>query len=264
MGEKCRLCGQTTKHVFSAQVLNNIEVNYYRCDECGLLQTQRPFWLEKAYSSAINASDTGLMVRNMDQSRLVSSIILAFFDRTSRFVDYGGGYGVFTRMMRDRGFDYYWLDPYAEDLVARGFEYDGNGKAEAVSSFETFEHFVEPGKDIEKILNISDSIIFSTQLLPEPTPQPHDWWYYGLEHGQHVAFYSQRTMEFIAREHGLHYYQCGPVHLLVPRRLDRLKLRLISMIPAPFIDSWNGRTMASRTVSDMNQIMGRINAGQMI
>ena len=58
--------------------------------------------------------------------------------------NYAGGYGIFTRMMRDIGFDFYWLDKYADNLLTNGFEYNKkiHKKIEAITSFESFEHFV--------------------------------------------------------------------------------------------------------------------------
>ncbi|MDW5562408.1 MAG: methyltransferase domain-containing protein [Methanomassiliicoccus sp.] len=263
MDSECRLCGHDTTKVFTALMMGRHPIEYRLCGTCGLLQTERPFWLNESYSATVNPSDTHLVVRPIVHSRVVSSIILAFFDRGARFVDYGGGLGLFTRLMRDRGFDYYWMDPYGENLMAQGFEYDGNGRVEAVSSFETFEHFAEPRAEIDRILKISDSLLFSTELLPDAIPGPEEWWYYGLEHGQHVAFYSRRTMEYIAREHGLNYYQCGPVQLLVSRRLDQGKLKLIGRLPSPVADTWNRLSMPTRTVSDMEAIVRKAKLEQM-
>jgi len=257
MDPECRLCGHRTRSVFTARVLGRHMVEYQHCGNCGLLQTERPYWLDEAYTPPVNPSDTHVLVRPLAHSQEVSSIILAFFDRNARFVDYGGGCGIFTRLMRDRGFDYYWMDPYSENLMARGFEYDGNGRVEAVSSFETFEHFVEPREDIAKILDVSNSLIISTELLPDPLPGPEEWWYYGLEHGQHIAFYSQRTMDHIAQEHGLLHYRCGSVQLLVPRRLNRAMLGLISRLPAGVVNAWNRLSMPSRTLTDMEMIARR-------
>jgi hypothetical protein len=247
--------------VFDAQILGKYQVEYHHCDRCGLLQTEAPYWLEEAYSSAINVSDTGVMARSIAQSRTVSSIILTCFDRHARFVDHGGGYGIFTRLMRDRGFDYYWADPQAKNLVARGFEFDGSGAVEAVTSLETFEHFVEPREEIAKILRISDSVIFSTELRPEKVPNPEEWWYYGREHGQHIAFYSRKTMEHIGKVFGLNYYYCGSLHLMVPERLSQRRLDLISKLPEPLIDLWNRWTMPSRTRSDMDTVVERFKLG---
>jgi hypothetical protein len=257
MDSECRLCGKDTTKVFTARVLGKYRVQYERCENCGLLQTEWPYWLKEAYPCAVNPSDTHVVVRPLVHSREVSSLILAFFDRHGRFVDYGGGFGLFTRLMRDRGFDYYWMDPYGENLVARGFEFDGSGEVEAITTFETFEHFAEPREDIDRILEISDTLILSTELLPDPIPRPEDWWYYGLEHGQHVAFYSRRTMEHIARQHGLNYYQYGSVQLMVPKKLSQAKLKLVGKLPEAAVEFWNRRSMPSRTITDMEMIARR-------
>ncbi len=259
---ECRLCGARTSQVFEARLMKKFDVKYFLCDDCGLLQTERPYWLEEAYGSAINASDTGIMRRAAEQSRIISAIIFTCFDPQGRFVDYGGGYGIFTRLMRDIGFDYYWTDPHAENLVSRGFEYDGKGNVEMVSSLETFEHFVEPGRDIRKMLEISRCIVFSTELLPENIPRPEDWWYYGLEHGQHIAFYSRRTMDHLARTHGLNYYRCGQLHLLCQRDISRTKLRMLEMLPPALVDWWVTKHMRSRTADDMRSIIDRAGVEQ--
>ncbi|MBI0584319.1 MAG: class I SAM-dependent methyltransferase [Methanomassiliicoccus sp.] len=257
MGSECRLCGSGTRKVFTALMMGKYEVDYERCDNCGMLQTEPPYWLEEAFSQGAVASDTYVMERCMAQSRAVSAIILAFLDRRARFVDYGGGLGLLTRAMRDRGFDFYWMDPFAENLVARGFEHDGSGRVEAVTAMEIFEHFAEPREDIGKVLEIADSVIFSTELLPERVPRPEDWWYYGLEHGQHICFYSRRTMEYIARDRGLHYYGCRDLHLLVPRPLDRVKLEIIRALPSSLVDIWNRLVLPSRTGPDMREMVER-------
>jgi hypothetical protein len=115
--------------------------------------------------------------------------------------------------MRDKGFDFYWQDPYTTNIMARGFELE-NIKYEAVTTFESFEHFVNPIGEIEKILAYSKNIVFSTEPLPDPIPAPADWWYYGFEHGQHLSFYSKKTFEFIAKKYNMHYYSFDNIHIL--------------------------------------------------
>jgi len=48
---------------------------------------------------------------------------------------------------------------------------------ELVSAFEVFEHLVNPLEEIERMLRLSDSILFSTLLVPTPAPGLADWWY---------------------------------------------------------------------------------------
>jgi hypothetical protein len=57
--------------------------------------------------------DTGIMQRNLYLSKITAFILLLFFDCRKKFLDYAGGYGVFVRLMRDYGFDFYWYDKYA-------------------------------------------------------------------------------------------------------------------------------------------------------
>ena len=57
-------------------------------------------------------------------------------------------------------------------------------------------------------------MLFSTTTLPDPTPKPGEWWYYGLDHGQHIAFYSRQTFEKIASQFGCSYHTDGKyIHL---------------------------------------------------
>ena len=137
-----------------------------------------PYWLNEAYKSAINISDTGIMSRNIHFSKVVSVLIYFLFNKNGRFVDYAGGYGIFTRLMRDMGFDFYWTDPYCENFLARGFEYNQSlkGNINLITAFEVFEHLANPLNEIEKMLEISDNIVLSTVLLPYPIPQAGEWW----------------------------------------------------------------------------------------
>lgn len=134
-------------------------------------------------------------------------------------MDYAGGYGVFVRMMRDVGFDFYWNDKFTTNLFCRGFEYDLEDKIEAITTFESFEHFVNPIEEIENLLNISKNIIFSTEILPSSIPKPKDWWYYGLDHGQHISFYSEKTFDFIAKKYELNYLNLGTLHVLSNKKI---------------------------------------------
>lgn len=106
--------------------------------------------------------------------------------------------------MRDIGFDFYWNDPYSKNLVARGFEYgQDTGKIELITSFECLEHLPNPLESIEEMLDITDNLLVSTRLLPFPIPNVNEWSYYATVHGQHISFYSRKTLEFIAAKYDL-------------------------------------------------------------
>lgn len=217
----CKICNYESKNIFSAKIIKKYNINYFYCDNCGFLFTEEPYWLKEAYNSAINISDTGIMNRNINFSIIASNIIYYFFDYKKTFLDYAGGYGIFVRLMRDIGFDFKWQDNFSQNLLARGFEYCQNDKIDLITAFEVFEHFVNPIEEIEKILNISKNILFSTTLLPKIIPNSNDWWYYGLNHGQHISFYSLKTFKYLAKKYNLNYYSDGKsIHFLTNKKIN--------------------------------------------
>lgn len=252
---ECRICNHDSESIFSTKVLNKYNVHYYLCSKCGFLQTEEPFWLTEAYTSSINATDTGLMARNIALSKFTAVLLFFLFDRNAKYLDYAGGYGIFTRLMRDIGFDFYWSDAYSQNLVARGFEYKENESVQLITSFECFEHFVDPIENLDKMLAISTNILFTTQLLPNAVPLPHDWWYYGLEHGQHISFYSMRTLKHIAAKYDLNLYSDGKsIHLLTQRRVNDLTFWLILKLKKRLYGCISKR-MSGKSYDDMRLLL---------
>lgn len=218
----CKICQNLSQKIFTAKLLYKYDVDYYQCTKCGFGQTEKPYWLEEAYISSMNLSDTGVMYRSERMSKIVTTLIWLFFNKKAAFLDYAGGFGVFTRQMRDIGFDYFWQDPYTKNEIARGFEGDLNKKYEVVTTFESFEHFENPIDEVEKILKLSDTIILTTDLIARPAPANSQWWYYGSEHGQHIAFHSTDSFKFMATKFGLKYHNAMNVHILTKRQIGFL------------------------------------------
>jgi hypothetical protein len=215
------------------------------------LQTEAPFWIEEAYDESINLSDTGVLLRSLALAEIVSVVIYFFFDKNARHLDFAGGHGIFTRRMRDIGFDFFWSDKYTENIFARGFEYQqGENGIELITAFEAFEHFTDPLAEIETMLAMSRNILFTTDLLSNPVPHPTGWYYYGLEHGQHISFYSLETLQFIARKYGLHLYSARPMHILTPRKINQAYLKLLIAYRKFGLFLYVKKRLISRTVGD--------------
>lgn len=249
---KCRICGKKSTTCFAAVILNKHNIKYYLCNHCGFLQTEEPFWLEESYADPINISDTGIMHRNIRLCKISSVLIYFLFDKNAAFLDYAGGYGILTRLMRDIGFDFYWHDPHATNLMARGFEGNKEKKFSLITAFEAFEHFVEPLKEVEKMLDISKNIIFTTQLLPKPVPEPKKWWYYGLEHGQHISFYGLKTLEYIAQKYNLNLYSFAGIHLLTSKKTNNTLYKSLIIASKMGLSLYVKANMKNRFFSDMD------------
>jgi hypothetical protein len=204
-------------------------VEYFECTNCGFVQTESAYWLKEAYENSMNLSDTGIAMRNLRLSRVTTSILFLFFRGQKRFIDYAGGYGLFTRLMRDIGFDFYWSDPYTPNLLARGFEANPNEKFAVATSFECFEHFDNPKEELIKILKHADNLLISTELIPSPPPVVKDWWYYAPDHGQHIAFYTKKSFMILAKNVGMHYYNSDNIHLLTSKPISSIGSFIFSL-----------------------------------
>ena len=206
---KCRCCSEPINNLlFSAKLLKK-NMSYFECNNCGYVQTEEPTWLEEAYALTINNSDTGIMSRNLSNVSLVLATLTLIKNRNSLVVDYAGGHGFLVRLLRDIGVNALWSDPYSENLVARGFEYLNKKQASFLTAFESFEHFLNPCDEMIKLLNIAPNILLTTSIIPDPAPKPSDWWYYGLEHGQHIGFYRLQTLQYLADKFGLYLISDG-------------------------------------------------------
>lgn len=220
----CNICSSLVKPFAKSLVLNKYNVQYFQCTRCGFIQTEKPYWLEEAYSEVMTQSDLGLVARNLGVWRICRALIRVFFDSHGKFVDYGGGYGLFVRLMRDAGFDFYLYDLLSPNIFAKGFNInlqEANKQYELVTAFEVFEHLVDPLQEIEKMLTCSQNILFTTLLVPPDNPKPETWHYYGPEHGQHISFYTHKSLEIIAKTFNLNLYSYRQsIHLLSAKKLS--------------------------------------------
>lgn len=260
---KCRCCSnKLNEQLFSAELLKK-NVAYFECNNCGYVQTEEPSWLEDAYASTINTSDTGIMSRNLSNVSLVIATLALMKKRSSSVVDYAGGHGFLVRLLRDVGVNALWSDPYCENLVARGFEYENKNQATLVTAFETFEHFVRPSDEMTKLLDIAPNILLTTNIISDPAPEPTDWWYYGLDHGQHIGFYRLRTLKYLADKFGLYLISDGAGrHFFSKQKYSYIAWRILIYIANRFpkllnmgmkSKTWEDHLLISNVINDFTQ-----------
>lgn len=228
---KCIICLHDAELAFNATILKKYDIQYHKCNSCSFLFTEKPFWLEEAYSYAIANADTGLIRRSFVNSLQVLILLhsLGLNVKQDKFLDYAGGGGILVRLMRDLGLDFYWNDKFCINWVANGFEGNLEQKYDAITSFESFEHFVDPIHEIGNLLNASDTLIFSTELIPTRVPDK-SWWYYSFETGQHIAFYSIETFEYIAHKYNVNYYCFDNIHVLSKRNISAFRQKIIAFL----------------------------------
>lgn len=254
--QPCPICGSAMVERFTGIFLGRHHAPYDQCSSCELLQVRAPHWLDEAYASAINQADTGILFRNL----AIADALAALLPRLGGggpYLDFGGGLGVLVRLMRDRGFDFRWSDRYAANELARGFEYtDSDLPCSAVSAFEVLEHVEDPVAFVTEALAAgrSRTLIFTTDLHQGPAPPPQ-WWYYARETGQHITFYSRRSLEALADRFGLRLVSNGWMHMLTDRpigqaayrrALGRLARLMARLRPRPSLHDADSQAMLDR------------------
>lgn len=258
---QCRVCGGHSSVLWQGCLLD-LKVTYMKCEHCGYVQTERPYWLDRAYARSINESDTGIMSRNLSNARIVLSTLFAVGGLHQRVVDLAGGYGILTRLLRDSGVDAFWADAYCQNLVARGFEHHGESAA-LVTAFEVFEHFVDPLTELHRMLAIAPNVLLSTEIIPDLVPAPGQWWYYGEDHGQHIGFYQVKTLRFLAERCGKRLLSDGHSYHLMTDLPLRGGVWNIYLKLKGFVSLCATRQLRSKTASDYLQVADNLRKAQM-
>lgn len=224
----CKICNSSTTIISTKKILDKYDVNYHLCTNCSFVQTEDPFWLKEAYQNAITSLDLGLVNRNIYLQKEIPPIIDLCFPEAKVMLDYGGGYGMFVRMMRDLGYNFYRQDVYCKNLFANYFDIADCPvkKVDMLTTFEVFEHLENPLEEIEKMFELSDNIIFSTELIPTDIKEFGNWWYVSPLIGQHIAFYDIVTLKYLAAKFGKKLYsnECN-MHIFSSKSFNAITVK---------------------------------------
>lgn len=230
VSDRCRACDGPTVDFASATVLRRYEAQYVRCRSCASIQAVNPVWLPEAYGSAIADLDVGLLDRCLILSDITALVLRTEGLRDGTFLDWAGGYGTLTRLMRDRGFDFSHMDPMAQNVFARGHELTHIDSAyfDLVTSFEVLEHLEHPVEDLQPVASSTNFLLATTHLIPDPAPLPSEWWYYTLGSGQHITLYSRVGLSKLAHRLGFDgVISSSFLHLFFRGRVSPLTRSLI-------------------------------------
>jgi hypothetical protein len=182
------------------------------------------------------------------------------------YVDWAGGCGLFVRLMRDQGFPFYWQDRYSENVLAKGFDWATRGdvgKASVVTAFEVLEHVPDPLEFFRQVLGETGArSIFFTEVLHAGTHVDPEWFYFAPVTGQHISFYSAKTLRTIAQRLGMHLHSRGMLHFMTSNPVNVRRYRY-AMAVARTVGLMAGvqrrvlRTPASLTNADQDELTER-------
>ncbi|QWD75843.1 methyltransferase domain-containing protein [Polynucleobacter sp. MWH-UH24A] len=195
----CRLCGNIAKFSFQKRILSKYDVEYFHCQTCAALQTENPYWLEEAYQPINEQLDTGQFIRCLHNAAFLDALTSQLNLSIETLIDYGCGSGLTARILRDIGINAYGYDTYSTPRLLMGFQKENLEGAAIINLCEVAEHFPNPKSSFDNIFSCNPKIVVvQTGIFNEPDVS---WSYLAPEHGQHIFFYSEKTISYLAKAH---------------------------------------------------------------
>lgn len=147
---------------------------------------------------------------------MVSKTIIAFFKLQYHAdisgIDFGGGTGLLTRLLRDSGIEVTSFDPYSSQFFSSGFQatlQDLKKEKTFISAIECIEHLEQPFETFQSIVRNKQFFMFTTETNSVPSQNPNSinpWWYFSPKEGQHISFATSMGLKFFRERLGFNYY----------------------------------------------------------
>jgi hypothetical protein len=233
-------------------------IDYFRCTECDSLQTEEPYWLAEAYADARRFTDTDV-ARRAFRTQVTCFFLskLLNVSRDDRIIDWGGGDGLTTRLLRDAGLNAFNYDHYAANAYALGFDGHPDEKYRMVTAIEVLEHFAYPRQELDRVFAVEPAVFYLTTGLY--SGQDAGWPYLTPYSGRHVFLYSDKALRYIAGRYGYEvevgrnsavYYRPGASawrrwlvrRLLAGGRSNNVAAAMFSLLPK------GGRTLTDQVI----------------
>jgi hypothetical protein len=185
---------------------SGIAVPYLRCLACGFTFTvafddlTAEQFQQHIYNESYVLVDPDFVdVRPRNNAKWVGDVILSG-NAKLRVLDYGGGNGLLTSLLRERGLtrcESY--DPFYGNLRPAG-------RFDVVTSFEVLEHTPTPFdtlRDMRSLLDERGLIVFSTLLQPADFLTHGLAWWYAAPRNGHVSLYTRDSLTALMKRLGL-------------------------------------------------------------
>ena len=188
-----------------------VEVTYFLCRQCGFcFAPEFAKWRPEDFADKIYNIDYAQVDPDYYEARPrehAAMLISMFGERARgvRHLDYGGGLGLLSEMLRDSGWQSSSYDPFG----------DGAGRAQIsqdfdlITAFEVFEHVPDVRRlvaDIASLLAPEGLVLFSTLISDGRLKMGSriDWWYASPRNG-HVSLFSKDSLATLGASEGFTY-----------------------------------------------------------
>jgi SAM-dependent methyltransferase len=190
---------------------SGVAVWYFRCEGCGFcFAPEICNWTRAEFERRIYNEQYAQVDPDFGDARPranAASLIAMFGAGRSaiRHLDYGGGSGLLSRLMREAGWRSVSYDPF-HDEAARAADL---GRFDLVTAYEVFEHAPDVNaliSDLGALRAPSGIVLFTTQLSDGNIGERREltWWYASPRNG-HISLFSRKSLQILAGREGLRF-----------------------------------------------------------
>lgn len=190
---------------------SGIQIPYCLCETCGFcFSPEIVSWTlaefeQRIYNRGYEVVDPDYVMR---RPHLNHHSLMARFGKASkqiRHLDYGGGNGYLSKLLRESG----WASMSYDPFVNRDVDISTYGKFDFITAFEVFEHV--PNVDslmsaLRALLAPQGVILFSTLISNGHIEKgkPLTWWYASPRNG-HISLFTKESLATLAKRYQFNY-----------------------------------------------------------
>lgn len=204
----CPVCNAEESTFVIRVIKSGLEIEYVRCCECRTVYAPEVLsWEPGDFKRKIYNVDYVKFDPDFTEKRpriYANSLYKNRFPSFSgRHLDYGGGNGKLSQILRDEAsWDSQTFDRYYGDVKLP------EGKFDLVTAIEVFEHAVnvhELWNDLSRLTNFGGILFVSTWTAPDNLESMNDWFYL-LPRNGHFIFYSPEAFDLLEKQYGFERY----------------------------------------------------------
>ncbi len=214
---------------------SGVAIEYCLCDGCGFcFAPEFSAWTFQDFEQRIYNADYEQvdpdykLVRPTANAGMLAGLFAA---AKISHLDYGGGSGLLSKQLREKGWDSQTYDPYVDRTV----EVRGLGPFDLVTAFEVFEHVPDINvlfDDLQTLVKPDGMILFSTLLSDGEIgrQRPLTWWYASPRNG-HISLFSAQSLRLCLNQRGFNFASASANLHLAYKTVPRWAAHLLGGAP---------------------------------
>lgn len=223
-----KICG-LNKH-FGTEL--GIKVPYRKCEQCNFIFTDffdgfsPEMWTTYIYNADYyDYVDPDYLLKRPKQNASQLNKILKLTNINWIGLDYGGGNGLLSELLKSKGHNYDCYDPYDQNTM----QFKNIGKYNFLTAFEVAEHSPDPVGLLNDALSFCDPvntvILIGTEISDNTIARSRlsSWWYAAPRNG-HISLYSKKSLTALAEKNKLKYYKLSNSTHIFIRGYSPLKI----------------------------------------